>query len=197
LKHFNILLLNAIFILLILEKRYYNASSIINRIDMKRFAVAFTGPSGSGKTTLIEKVAKVLIETKEVAIIKNDPKDKAIFDIEGKDSYKFSKTGAEVVVTSSTRTTYLSKRHKEIDEIIEMFQYFDILLVEGLKTLPLPRIAIFRNRIDESYLDCSEAIAIDSSINVEEYTIPKNIDILNLNSTSEIINWIEKNAKEV
>ena len=164
---------------------------------MNRFAVAFTGPSGSGKTTLVEKVAKVLIETKEVAIIKNDPKDKAIFDIEGKDSYKFSQTGAEVVVTSPTRTTYFSKRQKELEEIIEIFNHFDILLVEGLKTLPLPRIAIFRDSIDESYLDCSEAIAIDESIDIERYDIPKNIDILNLNSTSEIINWIEKNAKEV
>jgi molybdopterin-guanine dinucleotide biosynthesis protein B len=164
---------------------------------MNRFAVAFTGPSGSGKTTLVEKVAKVLIETKEVAIIKNDPKDKAIFDIEGKDSYKFSQTGAEVVVTSPTRTTYFSKRHKELNEIIEMFNQFDILLVEGLKTLPLPRIAIFRGEIDESYLDCSEAIAVDDTVDIDKYKIPKNIDILNLNSTSEIIDWIEKNAKEV
>ena len=164
---------------------------------MNRFAVAFTGPSGSGKTTLIEKVAKVLIESKEVAIIKNGPKDKAIFDIEGKDSYKFSKTGAEVVVTSSTRTTYFSKRQKELNEIIEMFNHFDILLVEGLKTLPLPRIAIFRGKIDESYLDCSEAIAIDDTIDIDSYNIPKNIDILDLNSTSQIINWIENNAKEV
>ncbi|HHH51984.1 MAG TPA: molybdopterin-guanine dinucleotide biosynthesis protein B, partial [Campylobacterales bacterium] len=154
---------------------------------MKRYAVAFTGPSGSGKTTLIEKVAKVLIQTKEIAIIKHDPKDKAIFDKEGKDSYKFSQTGAEVVVVSPTRTTYLSKRYKELDDIIRIFNHFDILLVEGLKTLPLPRIAIFRNKIDESYLDYSEAIAIDESINIKEYNIPQEIDILNLNSTSEII----------
>jgi len=164
---------------------------------MKRFAVAFTGPSGSGKTTLVEKVAKNLIKTKKVAIIKNDPKDKAMFDVEGKDSYKFSQTGAEVVVTSPTRTTYFSQRDRELNEIIDMFGSFDILLVEGLKTLPLPRIAIFRNKIDESYLDCSEAIAIDETINIKEYNIPKEIDILNLNSTSDIINWIEKNAKKV
>jgi len=164
---------------------------------MKRYAVAFTGPSGSGKTTLIEKIAKVLVKTKEVAIIKHDPKDKAIFDTKGKDSYRFSQTGAEVVVASPTRTTYFSKRAKSLDEIIEMFNHFDILLVEGLKTLPLPRVAIFRNKIEKSYIGCSEAIAIDESINIKEYNIPKEIDILNLNSTSEIINWIEKNAKEV
>ena len=164
---------------------------------MERFAVAFTGPSGSGKTTLVEKLAKLLIKKREVAIIKHDPKDKAIFDKEGKDSYKFSQIGAEVVVASSTRTTYFSKRNKDLDEIIRIFNDFDILLVEGLKTLPLPRIAIFRNTIEESYLDYSEAIAIDESINLEEYTIPSHIDILDLNNTAQIIEWIDKNSKSV
>jgi len=164
---------------------------------MKRFAVAFTGPSGSGKTTLVEKISKTLIKNREVAIIKHDPKDKAVFDKEGKDSHTFSQTGAEVVVASSTRTTYFSKRNKDLDEIIRMFNHFDILLVEGLKTLPLPRIAIFRNKIEESYLNCSEAIAIDNTINLKNYDIPNNIDILNLNNTTQIIEWIDKNAKSV
>ncbi len=164
---------------------------------MKRFAVAFTGPSGSGKTTLVEKLSKILIEDREVAIIKHDPKDKAIFDKQGKDSYKFSKTGAEVVVASSTRTTYFSKRNKELNEIIKMFNHFDILLVEGLKTLALPRIAIFRNEIEESYLSYSEAIAIDNTINLKDYNIPTHIDILDLNNTTQIIEWIDTNAKSV
>jgi len=163
----------------------------------KRVAVAFTGPSGSGKTTLVEKVAKVLIEGHKVAIIKNDPKDKAIFDVEGKDSDRFSKTGAEVVVTSPTRTTYLSHREKSLDEIVTMINDFDILLVEGLKTLPLPRIAIFRNSIDESYFECSEAIAIDHTIDHTTYTIPEHIDILDLNNTIQIIEWIQKHSKEI
>ena len=175
----------------------YSQVLIMSRSHMKRFAVAFTGPSGSGKTTLVEKISTILIENREVAIIKHDPKDKGQFDKEGKDSHKFSQTGAEVVVSSPTRTTYFSKRHKELDEIIEMFNHFDILLVEGLKTLPLPRIAIFRNSIEESYLSCSEAIAIDDSININDYEIPKTIDILDLNNTLEIIEWIDKNAKNV
>lgn len=163
----------------------------------KRVAVAFTGPSGSGKTTLVEKVAKVLIEEQKVAIIKNDPKDKAVFDVEGKDSYKFSQTGAEVVVTSPTRTTYFSRREKTLDDIVAMIKDFDILLVEGLKTLPLPRIAIFRNEIDESYFDCSEAIAVDKTINLTQYTIPEDIDILDLNDTAQIIEWIKHNSKNI
>ncbi len=163
----------------------------------KRVAVAFTGPSGSGKTTLVEKVAKVLVKEQKVAIIKNDPKDKAVFDVEGKDSYKFSQTGAEVVVTSPTRTTYFSQREKTLDDIVSMINDFDILLVEGLKTLPLPRIAIFRNTIDESYFDYSEAIAVDETINLAQYTIPKDIDILDLNNTAQIIEWIQTHAKNI
>ena len=53
------------------------------------------------------------------------PKDKAKFDIEGKDSYKFYQTGAEVVVTSPTRTTYFSHRKKDLDEIIKMAVCFN------------------------------------------------------------------------
>ncbi len=160
----------------------------------KRVAVAFTGPSGSGKTTLVEKVSTALIRTQKVAIIKNDPKDKAVFDVEGKDSHKFYQTGAEVVVTSPTRTTYFSQREKSLDEIVAMINDFDILLVEGLKTLPLPRIAIFRNKIDETYFDCSEAIAIDDTIDLSAYNIPENIDILDLNDLDQIIEWVRNHA---
>jgi molybdopterin-guanine dinucleotide biosynthesis protein B len=165
----------------------------------KRLAVAFTGPSNSGKTTLILKVARKLINEhkKEVAIIKHDPGDKARFDVVGKDSYKFSDTGAEVIVTSPNRTTYFSKKNKDLDEMIRLFDKFDILLVEGLKNLPLPRISIFRESLDSDYFPYMDALAIDESVNVEEYELPKDVDILDLNDANEVISWILKNAKEV
>ncbi|WP_324170510.1 molybdopterin-guanine dinucleotide biosynthesis protein B [Sulfurimonas sp.] len=165
----------------------------------KRLAVAFTGPSNSGKTTLILKVARKLIHEykKEVAIIKHDPSDKASFDVVGKDSYKFSDTGAEVIVTSPARTTYFSKRNKDLDEMIRLFDKFDILLVEGLKTLALPRISIFRDRLDSDYFPYMNALAIDDSIYTAEYDIPSNVDILDLNNCEDVISWILKNAKEV
>lgn len=163
----------------------------------KRVAIAFTGPSNSGKTTLVEKLSRMLIQERKVAIIKNDPKDKAQFDVEGKDSHKFSQTGAEVVITSSTRTTYFSQREKTLDDIVAMIDDFDILLVEGLKTLPLPRIAVFRDTIDESYFAYSEAIATDDSINLSDYNIPENITLLDLNNMEQIIAWIDKHAKNL
>ena len=165
----------------------------------KRLAVAFTGPSNSGKTTLILKVARKLIHEHklEVAIIKHDPKDKARFDVEGKDSYKFSDTGAEVIVTSQNRTTYFSQKRSELDDMIRLFDSFDVLLVEGLKNLPLPRISVFREYIDSEYIPYMNALATDYSINTQNYDLPDSIDILDLNNTDQVISWILNNAKKV
>ncbi|MFA7570161.1 MAG: molybdopterin-guanine dinucleotide biosynthesis protein B [Sulfurimonadaceae bacterium] len=162
----------------------------------KRLAVAFSGPSDSGKTTLVVKVANILQDRGfKVAIVKHDPKDKARFDREGKDSDKFSQTGADVAVVSPNRTTLFKQSTSSIEEIIELFKEFDYLLVEGLKTLPLPRISIFRNVLDESYFEVSNAIACDETINTKQ--IPQAIDILNLNHPEEVILWMDSNAKRV
>ena len=165
-------------------------------MNKKRLIVAFSGPSNSGKTTVIVKVSCILHDNGfKVCIVKHDPKDKAIFDREGKDSFKFSQTGADVAVVSPNKTTLFKKNTSTIDEMIELFQDFDYLLVEGLKTLELPRISIFRDRLDESYFAVTDAIACDETINKDE--IPDNIDKLDLNNPEELIQWIDKNAKRV
>ncbi|CZE49286.1 molybdopterin-guanine dinucleotide biosynthesis protein B [Campylobacter geochelonis] len=159
---------------------------------MKRVAIAFSGPSNTGKTTLILKVAKKFIDDGlKVVIIKHDPSDKAKFDVEGKDSYKFSQIGADVVVASPTRTTYFSKEMKSLAQMVDMVGEFDLLIVEGLKTLPLPRISLFREHIDESYLEFSDAIATDG--------LKCSVDIPNfdINDVESISKWVIDNAKKV
>jgi molybdopterin-guanine dinucleotide biosynthesis protein B len=162
----------------------------------KRLAVAFTGPSNSGKTTLIIKLSNILQDKGfKVAIVKHDPLDKGLFDKEGKDSWKFAQTGANVVVTSPTRTTMFKKEYNSINQIIAMFEDFDYLLVEGLKTLPLPRICVTRDKINNDYFEVSDTLAIDDSI--DKNRIPKDIKTIDLNNIDEILNWIDKNSKKV
>jgi len=157
-------------------------------------AIAFTGPSGSGKTTLIEKIAQTLVPSRRVAIVKHDPRDKAVFDQPGKDSDRFYQTGADVAVVSSTRTTLFSHQPREMAQIAELFGEFDLLMVEGLKTLPLPRLAIFRGAIEPDYLPVVQAIAIDESIDPAEYDLPEGLAILDLNDTHAIIEWIDRHT---
>ncbi len=162
----------------------------------KKLAIAFSGPSNSGKTTLVAKVSNILQDNGyKVCIIKHDPKDKARFDKPGKDSDKFTQTGADVAVVSPSRTTLFRQSTSTVDEMIDLFGDFDYLLVEGLKTLPLPRISIFRNRLDGTYYPVTDAIAHDETIDSSE--IPSDIDKLDLNNPEEIISWIDKNAKRV
>ena len=163
---------------------------------MKKYkykAVAFSGPSNSGKTTLIEKLAKILTKEYKVLVIKHDPKDKAKFDVEGKDSYKFFNTGADTIVLSPTRTTYFSHEYHTVEDMIKLYD-FDYLLVEGLKEIKLPRISVFRGEINESYLPFSDAVAIDDTVKIRDLT---NLDILDLSDTKQVLEWIEKNAKVV
>lgn len=163
---------------------------------MKRLAVAFTGQSNSGKTTLIQHIAtKLISQGDKVCIVKHDPKDKAVFDVIGKDSYKFSQTGADVAVLSPTRTTVFKQQTSTIDEMIELFGEFDYLLVEGLKWLPLPRICIARGELNNNYFECSDVLAVDDTIN-KAYTLDE-MEVLDLNNIDEIIVWINKNAKKV
>ena len=161
---------------------------------MQKISVAFTGPSNSGKTTAIVKIAKRLTKKYKVAIIKNDPGDKARFDIEGKDSWKFSQTGANVAVVSPTRTTLFLQEKRDIDDVAKLFGEYDVLIVEGLKYLDLPRIGVFRKELDESYFPYIKAVACDNSIDLSRYKLPKEIEILDLNDIDGLIKWIFKNG---
>ena len=164
-----------------------------NRI-FKHLAVAFTGPSNSGKTTLIINLSNYLQGLGfKVAIIKHDPANKAIFDKEGKDSYNFSQTGANVAVMSPEKTTVFKNETSSIDEIINMLGTFDYLLVEGLKTLPLPRICVCRTEIYYDYLDVCSSIALGE--NIEALNIPEKLDILELSNMNQIVSWINTKGK--
>ena len=96
-----------------------------------------------------------------------------------------------MVVTSPTRTTYFSKSQKDLNDIVKMIDNFDILIVEGLKTLPLPRISIFRDSIEESYLKLSNAL---STNNLKYSGELKHFDI---NDDLNISKWILENAKKL
>ncbi|TKX30938.1 molybdopterin-guanine dinucleotide biosynthesis protein B [Campylobacter estrildidarum] len=159
---------------------------------MKQLIMAFSGPSNSGKTTLITKIANDFMEQNlKVLIIKHDPADKAQFDFNGKDSFKFFQSGAEVIVLSPTRTTFFSHQERNILEALKLVPDFDICLVEGLKSLDLPRISVFCKDIDESYFPFSNAIA-----SYDKISYP-NLIWLDLNNIKEICRYILENAKKI
>ena len=101
--------------------------------------------SGTGKTTLLVKlVSELKSRGLRIAVIKHDAHE---FDIdhEGKDSWRFSRAGADVtVVVSGTKAAMVENRPVPVEILLERITDVDIILTEGYKTGPWPKIAVRR-----------------------------------------------------
>jgi len=101
--------------------------------------------SGTGKTTLIEKLIPALrARGLRVAVVKHDAHEFEI-DREGKDSWRFTKAGAEVtIVASATKAAIMENRPVPVEKLIERITDVDVIITEGYKTGPWPKIALMR-----------------------------------------------------
>ena len=120
---------------------------------MGAFVLGFAGYSGSGKTTLIEALIPILKDKGfKVAVIKHDA-HRIEIDHEGKDTYRFSKAGAdEVMISSKDRSVYIRERERTLDEMIRDADGMDIILVEGYKNADILKIDMSSNTMDAGEL---------------------------------------------
>ncbi len=108
-----------------------------------RPVVAVCGFKNSGKTTLIEGLVPILRdEGLAVAVIKHDTHGLQI-DHEGKDSDRLFRSGADVLVRGPNES--LTRLHSWSDcgldrSLAALLENHDLVLVEGHKEMPLPKI---------------------------------------------------------
>jgi len=104
-------------------------------------AFGICGYSGSGKTTLIESlVRRFRLRGLNVGVIKQDAHGLDI-DREGKDTDRIFKAGADVLIRDSKQLFARIHRHADVplpDLIRQVGPRYDLILVEGHKTTPLP-----------------------------------------------------------
>jgi len=109
----------------------------------------FAGWSGSGKTTLIERLIPALTTRGlTVSLIKHAHHD---FDVDqpGKDSWRHREAGcSEVLVTSSVRWALMHElresRELTLPEAAARLAPCDLVLVEGFKRAPIPKLEVWR-----------------------------------------------------
>ena len=133
----------------------------------------FAGWSGSGKTTLIEKLIPRFVQRGlRVSLIKHAHHT---FDVDqpGKDSYRHRHAGAsEVLVTSSRRWVLMHElrgaHEPAFDEQLKRLSPCDLLLMEGFKFAPIPKLEIWRAETGEGMLHPNDphivALATDSKV---------------------------------
>ena len=110
----------------------------------------FAGWSGSGKTTLIEQMIPRFVRSGlKVSLIKHAHHR---FDVDhpGKDSFRLRAAGcSEVLVASKQRWALMhetgeSEAEATLEQQIERLSPCDLLLIEGYKFYPLPKLEIYR-----------------------------------------------------
>jgi molybdopterin-guanine dinucleotide biosynthesis adapter protein len=111
--------------------------------------IGIAGYSGSGKTTLIEKLIPVFVrEGLRVSLIKHAHHE---FDLDqpGKDSYRHRHAGcSEVLVSSSRRWAMMHElrgaAEPGLQEQLKHFAPCDLVIVEGYKNEPMPKVEVHR-----------------------------------------------------
>ncbi len=152
----------------------------------------FAGWSGSGKTTLIEKLIPRFVGAGlRVSLIKHAHHS---FDVDqpGKDSYRHRHAGAsEVLVTSSRRWVLMHElrgaQEPPFEEQVKRFAPCDLLLVEGFKHAPIPKLEVWRAAPGEPLLHPKDphivAVASDAKIQTR-------LPLLDLNDDAAIARFI-------
>ena len=157
----------------------------------------FAGWSGSGKTTLIEKLIPRFVKLGlRVSLIKHAHHT---FDVDqpGKDSYRHRVAGAsEIMVTSSRRWVLMHElrgaHEPTFEEQIRHFSPCDLLLVEGFKHAPIPKLEVWRAETGEPLLHPNDPhiVAVASDAKVET-----RLPLLDLNDVEGVCAFILKHLK--
>lgn len=151
--------------------------------------------SNTGKTTLIESLITIFKERGySVGVLKHDA-HKFEIDKEGKDSYRFTKAGADKMIISSKEKLAMVESVKEeraIDEILNMFGEMDLIIIEGFKNNKYPKIEVHRKDIDSRLLCKDESFDINTFLAIAtDENLNLNIPELNIDDTSKVADFIE------
>ena len=157
----------------------------------------FAGFSGSGKTTLIERLIPCFVmEGISVSLIKHAHHG---FDLDqsGKDSYRLREAGAgEVFLVSNQRWVLMHElrgaAEPTLEEQLAHMSPCDLVLVEGFKYTPIPKIEIHRSANNKPliYPEHPNVVALASDVSIDS-TLP----CFHLDDTDAIATFIMRHQE--
>ncbi len=155
--------------------------------------VGLAGYSGSGKTTLITKVIPQLLARKLTLSTLKHAHCGFDLDQPGKDSFFHRQSGAtEVLISSSKRFAILHELREEPEwdllGLVARMSPVDLVLVEGYKREPIPKIEVHRaaNGKPLLYPEDPYVAAIATDIDLPDAWLPV-VDLDDVESVAELL----------
>lgn len=162
--------------------------------------IGLAGWSGAGKTTLLCRLIPVLVaEGLRVSTLKHAHH---AFDVDqpGKDSWEHRQAGATEVMVASARRWALMHELREAAEprlplLLERLSAVDLVLVEGFKREPHPKLEIHRPSAGQPLMQPQDgsiiAVVSDAALNVQ------GVPLLDLNDPAAIAAFVRARAMPV
>lgn len=162
--------------------------------------LGFCAYSGTGKTTLLTQLIPLLkAQGLRLAVIKHTHH---VIDVDkpGKDSYRMREAGAEqVILASKQRLIVMRELPQAHDEALLADALAaipagsaDLILIEGFKHEPFPRIEVHRKGLGNPLLFPSDPHIIAIATDDVELHTPDEIKCLNLNVITEITTFVRQ-----
>lgn len=152
--------------------------------------------SGTGKTTLLESLLPRLRQRNlQVAVIKHAHH---AFDVDqpGKDSYRLRQAGATpMLVASRARMALMmetpGQEEPDLTTLIEALRPLapDLVLVEGFKAWPLPKLELHRESLGKPLLAWEDPWIRGVASN-SELALPPHVESLDLDDIEALTEWI-------
>ncbi len=165
-------------------------------LDTKIPILGFAAYSGTGKTSLLTRLIPILKKTGlKIGVIKYSHHDFEI-DYPGKDSFQLRKAGATpVMLVSPYRraviTEFAPPRDCKLPDQLAAFpkEELDLILVEGFRDQPFPKIELHRPSLGKPLLFPNDAdiIAIASD---QALATPAYLPCLDLNDPDSLAEFI-------
>jgi molybdopterin-guanine dinucleotide biosynthesis protein B len=140
--------------------------------------IGLAGWSGAGKTTLLTRlIPHWRAQSLRVSVIKH-AHHKFDIDTPGKDSWRHREAGAEeVLVSSDSRWALMHElrgtAEPRLPELLQKLARVDLVVIEGYKSEPIPKVEVHRAAIGKPLLFPSDpdifAVAADVAV---ETTLP-------------------------
>lgn len=163
--------------------------------------IGFAGWSGSGKTTLLTRVLPLLRARGLRCSTLKRAHHRADVDTPGKDTHRHRTAGAgEVMLVTPGRWALMHEGPPPVDaagepDLAALFGHFsdtDLVLVEGFKSMPLPKIEVYRPALGKPPLFTSDpwvrAVASDAALPTAR------IPVLDLNDPAAVADFVVQAA---